>query len=114
MVLIFPEERPVFLREVNNNMYSVTAYFFGKVIAEIPSSLINPLIYGVVVYFAVHLSNVHSYTFVLSMVILVITYWCGNAVGMVISCIFSNKQVAVVMAPAAIIPLMLMCGYFVN
>ena len=31
IILIFPDERPVFLREVNNNMYSVSAYFFHHV-----------------------------------------------------------------------------------
>ncbi len=63
IILIFPDERPVFLREVNNNMYSVTAYFFGKVIAEIPASIIVPVLFGCIVYFSIGLSTVHAYTF---------------------------------------------------
>ncbi len=65
IILIFPDERPVFLREVNNNMYSVSAYFFGKIIAEFPSSIIVPVLFGAIVYFAIHLANIYSYTFVL-------------------------------------------------
>ena len=63
IILIFPDERPVFLREVNNNMYSVSAYFFGKVISEIPTSILTPVIFGAIVYFAIGLSTVNDYTF---------------------------------------------------
>lgn len=42
--LIFPMERPVFLREVNNNMYGVGAYFWAKVITEFPMTILCPLI----------------------------------------------------------------------
>lgn len=63
IILIFPDERPVFLREVNNNMYSVTAYFFGKVIAELPASIITPIVYGSIIYFSIGLSTVFHYKF---------------------------------------------------
>lgn len=63
IILIFPDERPVFLREVNNNMYSVSPYFFAKVVAELPPSIITPVIYGSIVYFAIGLSTQHAYTF---------------------------------------------------
>jgi len=63
IVLIFPDERPVFLREVNNNMYSVTAYFFAKVIAEIPLSIITPVVYGCIIYYSIGLSTVYAWKF---------------------------------------------------
>lgn len=63
IILIFPDERPVFLREVNNNMYSVTAYFFGKIIAELPASILTPVIFGSISYYAIGLSTVYAYKF---------------------------------------------------
>lgn len=48
IILLFPEERPIFLREVNNNMYTPTAYFFGKVVSELPSSFILPFLFGLI------------------------------------------------------------------
>lgn len=42
--LIFPMERPVFLREVNNNMYSVSAYFWAKIFSELPMSILMPVL----------------------------------------------------------------------
>lgn len=62
IVLLFPDERPVFLREVGNNMYSVSAYFFSKVIAELPASIITPILYGTIVHYSVGLSTVHTYS----------------------------------------------------
>jgi hypothetical protein len=42
--LIFPIERPVFLREVNNGMYSTSAYFWGKIFSELPMSILVPVL----------------------------------------------------------------------
>jgi len=53
VILIFPDERPVFLREANNNMYSVSAYFWAKIISEFPSSFLTPVIFGSLVYFII-------------------------------------------------------------
>ena len=53
VILIFPDERPVFLREANNNMYSVSAYFWAKIFSEFPSSLLTPTIFGAIVYYAI-------------------------------------------------------------
>jgi len=57
VVLVFPHERPIFLREVGNNMYSVSSYFFGRMFAELPMNIIVPIIYGSVVYFIIGLNQ---------------------------------------------------------
>jgi len=44
VALIFPQERPVFMREVNNNMYSVSAYFWAKILSEFPLTVIIPTV----------------------------------------------------------------------
>jgi len=56
VILIFPDERPVFLREVNNNMYSASPYFWAKVFSELPFSIMTPSIFGCIVYFAIGLN----------------------------------------------------------
>jgi hypothetical protein len=63
IVLLFPEERPIFLREVNNNMYSPSAYFFGKILSELPSSFLLPLVYACIEYYSLHYSTAEPYTF---------------------------------------------------
>ena len=34
--VVFPMERPVFLREINNGMYRVSTYFTSKLLADAP------------------------------------------------------------------------------
>ena len=53
VILIFPDERPVFLREVNNNMYKTSPYFWAKVISELPFSIMTPVIFVCIVYYAI-------------------------------------------------------------
>lgn len=44
VVVTFPAERDVFLREENSKLYSVTAYFIGKSTMEFPFMVIIPII----------------------------------------------------------------------
>jgi hypothetical protein len=48
--LIFPAERPVFLREVNNGMYRVSSYFWSKLLSELPNSTLIPLMQGTITF----------------------------------------------------------------
>lgn len=57
VILIFPDERPIFLREVNNNMYSVSSYFFAKISSELPASIITPCLFGIIVYYPIGFST---------------------------------------------------------
>ena len=114
IILIFPDERPVFLREVNNNMYSVSAYFFGKVIAELPASLLTPVIYGCIVYYAIGLSTVFAWKFPLYLGLMILIYAAAGSYALIISTLFADKQLAVTLTPVLIIPFMLFAGFFVN
>lgn len=55
VILIFPDERPVFLREVNNNMYNCSPYFWAKVISELPFSIVTPTVFACITYWSVGL-----------------------------------------------------------
>jgi hypothetical protein len=48
--LLFPKERPIFLRERGNHMYDVGPYFLGKVFAELPLSILQPIVFGSIIY----------------------------------------------------------------
>lgn len=51
-LMVFQQERPVFLREQANKMYSVLPYFVAKNIMDIPILLITPLLTALINYFA--------------------------------------------------------------
>jgi hypothetical protein len=52
-ILVFQAERPVFLRENANQMYSIAAYYLSKNMIELPSALMFPLIQLLLIYWSV-------------------------------------------------------------
>lgn len=112
VILIFPDERPVFLREVNNNMYRCSPYFWAKVISELPFSIITPTIFGCIVYYSVGLFPPVE-NFLIFLVTLILAYNASSGYSLIISASFSDKQLAVTLTPVLIIPFMLFAGFFV-
>ena len=49
-IITFQPERPVFLREQANNMYSVGTYYLAKTFVETPVLLFSPFLFSVRVY----------------------------------------------------------------
>lgn len=84
-------------------MYSVTAYFFGKVISEIPTTLITPGVFGCIVYYAVGLNTVYPWKFplfckkfspnfnIFLVTILILIYATAGSYALVISTLFADK-----------------------
>lgn len=114
MILVFPDERPVFLREVNNNMYDVSAYFFAKVTSELPLSILIPVLFDVIVYWAIGLNDEYTYKFFIFAAISILIYLAAGSYSLIISSLISEKQLAVSLTPVLIIPFMLFAGFFVN
>ena len=113
MILIFPDERPVFLREVNNNMYKPAPYFWAKVVSELPFSLMTPIIFGCITYYAIGYTNEFT-CFMRFLLTLVLIYNASSGYSLIISAGFSDKQLAVTLTPVLIIPFMLFAGFFVS
>ena len=112
VILIFPDERPVFLREVNNNMYRCSPYFWAKVVSELPFSIITPSIFGCIVYYSVGLYPPFP-NFLFFLLTLILAYNASSGYSLIISASFSDKQLAVTLTPVLIIPFMLFAGFFV-
>ena len=114
VILIFPDERPVFLREVNNNMYSVSPYFWAKIVSELPFAIMTPTIFGCIVYFLIGLNTLTIDIFLIFLLTLILIYNASSGYSLIISASFSDKQLAVTLTPVLIIPFMLFAGFFVS
>ncbi|CAG2101407.1 unnamed protein product [Medioppia subpectinata] len=57
VVTTFCLEMPIFLREHNNGTYGVSAYFLSKILAELPSFIMNPVLYVCIVYWMIGLNS---------------------------------------------------------
>jgi ABC-type multidrug transport system permease subunit len=114
VMMVFPDERPVFLREVNNNMYTVGAYYVARLIVELPAAIISPLIFTSIIYFAVDLSTEHTYTFVVAVCINILVYLASGTWSLIFASYFENKQLVILITPFSQMPFILFTGFIVN
>lgn len=54
-LLVFQNERPVFLREQSNKTYNVGPYYLAKTLADAPVLLFTPFLANLLTYFSIGL-----------------------------------------------------------
>ena len=114
VVLAFPAERGVFLREVNNHMYSVGAYYWGKVITELPATIFFPFVVTVITYWAVGLNMEHWSKPLIFWLTFILMFNAAMGLGYILGTSITNKAVVAVLTPLIIVPMMLFTGFFVS
>eukprot|EP01032_Pedospumella_encystans_P012093 gene12093-14012_t len=57
IMLAFPFERPMFLREVTTGTYTTTAYLISKLVVEVPLTIIQMLVVWLLTYFMMDLQG---------------------------------------------------------
>ncbi|KAH9418915.1 ABC-2 type transporter [Dermatophagoides pteronyssinus] len=113
VINVFCSELPIFIREHNNGMYTVDAYFVCKNLAEIPIFVCIPIIFVTIYYYTLNLyPSFDSYLY--CMLIAVIISACGVSFGYLISCLCRNTDVALSFGPPLIMPFQLLGGFFLN
>lgn len=114
VILIFPDERPVFLREANSGMYKVTAYFFAKITSELPFGILIPGLLSAVIYHACGFNTELWYKLPVFAGLNVLVYNASAGLSLIVGCTVADKQLAVAMTPVLVIPMMLFAGFFVS
>ncbi|CAK9027630.1 unnamed protein product [Durusdinium trenchii] len=109
VVLQFPQERPVFLREYAAHQYGVVPYFISKTLVEMPVVLMSSLLTFAVTYFWMGLHG--------GFVLLVLVSWllgiASSSLALLVGCGVASAQKAIQLAPLTLIPQMLFSGLFV-
>lgn len=95
-------------------MYKVSAYFWAKIFSEFPSSLLTPVLFGSIIYYAIGFNTDEWYKFPVFLTTLFLIYNASSGYALILGTIFSDKQLAVTLTPVLIIPFMLFAGFFVN
>jgi len=108
ILLSFPDERPVFLREYAAQQYGVVPYFVSKTLVELPFVLLCQLLTYLCAYWVMGLQG--------SIFELVGSAWAlgiaSSSLSLVIGCGVASAQKAMQLAPLALIPQMLFSGLF--
>ncbi|KAJ3117086.1 ATP-binding cassette sub- G member 1 [Phlyctochytrium bullatum] len=110
---IFGEEKVVFTREFGAGYYGLPAYFFSKIMVEMPFQIIFPWVFATVVYWFVGLQNI-AVKYFIYVLFSILSSCCGFSLGIAIACIFESLETALAAAPLLLMPLMLFSGLFVN
>lgn len=112
--LVFPCERPVFIRETNNGMYRVSSYFWGKVLSELPMAIILPLIQSAVLFYGVGFDNSEWQKYPIFFLTFLLSYNAFGGLAYLLGASIAQKQVINILLPIIVVPTMLFAGFFVN
>jgi len=114
ITLVFPIERPIFLREVNNGMYRVSSYFWAKILSELPMAIVLPFFQGAMTFYGIGFNNSEWYNFPCFVGIFFLTYNAFGSFGYVLGASIANKELVNILMPLIVVPMMLFTGFFIN
>lgn len=110
---IFSKEKLVFLREHNLGYYKLAAYFFSKIVVELPYQVFFPIFMVCIVYYMIGLRSDFEYIAKLAM-ISVLTALNGMAMGTLAASVFNTVEIALIVLPLILIPMMIFSGLLIN
>ena len=113
-ILVFPDERPVFLREINNGMYEASSYYLAKVTSEVPINIFLPTLNIIIIYWSVNLNTAHAYNFFYFWLTILMTNFATGAYALCMGVVVPDKNLAVGLTPVLLIPMSLFTGFLVN
>lgn len=112
-VLAFQGERPVFIREQANSMYSVFTYYLARIMIDTPIQTILPLLFTLLIYFNIGftITVTQFFHFYLSLLLLALS---TSGLGYVLSTVLHNEEMVVPMSTLVMMPAIQFGGFLVN
>ncbi|KAM3136282.1 hypothetical protein pb186bvf_011581 [Paramecium bursaria] len=113
LLMIFPIERNIFLKEENSKMYRVSAYYISKVALEVPINVFIQICITLFLYWSYALiwefQNLSEFVLIAVLVSL-----CGNGIGIFTGCLFPDAKKSASLGPIVLLPLQLFGGQASN
>ncbi|XP_058815896.1 ATP-binding cassette sub-family G member 4-like [Topomyia yanbarensis] len=112
LVMTFPLETAVFIRERMNNWYSLTAYFFSKLVADFPFLILGPTLFLASAYYMTA-QPMELERMVMLWGICILTAWIAQLSGLLAGSSLP-LELSVFCVPCSVIPMLIFCGFFVR
>lgn len=109
LLLSFPLERPVFMREYAVGTYSAIPYFISKMIVEIPLMIMQSMIIWLCTY---HLIGFSGNFFILMLYTALLGLVAASS-ALLIGSVANNVNVAIQLTPLLFVPQIMFAGFFV-
>jgi len=112
-IFTFPNEKTMLLKEREAGMYPISAFFFGRTVADIPLDMAIPVMVVTIIYLMVGLKPTVG-AFLLTMIVVLITCFTAASLGLLVGAAFLNLKRAQSAAVIIMLTLMLTGGFFVQ
>lgn len=109
VMLGFPFERPMFMREYSTGTYSAAAYAIVKTLTDMPLSLAQCLVQYAVVFPMIQFQG----NFLLQVVAAWMLGIGASSIGMMVGCAVTDVKTVSEMAPVLFVPQLLFAGFFI-
>ena len=109
-LIVFPAERPVFIREYSTNHYHIVPYFAAKLAMEALLTAIQMLVLCTISYFMIGFQLRFGWNFL----IIYILAMTSNALAVLIGSLVEDPGIAIEFLPMCFIPQLLFAGFFVR
>jgi ABC-type multidrug transport system permease subunit len=110
ILLKFPSERPLFLREYSTGTYAATSYFLSKLVTELPLTFIFTLLQTILVYFMIGMQG--------SFILIVLACFglgaASSSMAVLLGCLVSDIKEATEMSNLLFVPQLLFAGFFIR
>jgi len=112
-IFTFPNEKTMLLKERGAGIYPISAFFFGRTLADLPLDTGIPVVVSTIIYIMVGLlPQVKAY--VLTMVVVLLTCFTAGSLGLLIGAWFLNLKRAQSAATVIMLTIMLTGGFLVK
>merc|ERR1719229_2052605 len=103
LLVVFPQQKMLFLREYSSNTYETLAWVFSFMIVELPREMLHMLLFCCITYFICGFDG----AFWEYWVTLFLAVYAGGSFGQLIGVVCDTTDQAAQMVPAALIPLLM-------
>lgn len=110
VLLSFPSERPMILREYATGTYNITAYFVSKMLWELPMTFVQMIVQFLLVFYLCDLRG----DFIIQVLACTGLGLVSNSVAMGIGCLVPDVKDVTELAPLLFVPQILFAGFFIR
>jgi ABC-2 type transporter len=108
-LLVFPDERPLFIKEYSTDHYSVVAYFISRVFLEAFLSAVQSLLLTCLTYFMLAIQQPFFWFFITVYVLSL----SAQAMAMMIGSSVRDPKIAIELLPVCFVPQIMFAGFFI-
>ncbi|XP_074532006.1 ATP-binding cassette sub-family G member 8 [Halichoeres trimaculatus] len=106
-------ERAMLYHELEDGMYSVTSYFFAKILGELPEHCVFTLVYGLPIYWLAGLNEAPE-RFLLNFLIVWLMVYCSRAMALFVAASLPTLQTSAFMGNALFTVFYLTGGFVIS